>query len=72
MSYARNTKVVREYLHGGDEGLSELWHHDAPQQDVFMRRLYEVVVDLEVDLDTGETRIIAVDGWTRTEDSVFS
>jgi hypothetical protein len=42
--------------------MSDLWDHDAKQQEVYHYSLYEVAVDLEVDLDTGESRIVAVDG----------
>lgn len=57
------TIMVTEYLgHGGREEHSELWDPDAPQQEIWHYSLYEVALDLEVDLDTGKSRIVAVDG----------
>ena len=57
-----NTKIVTRYLHGEEDQLSDLWDYDAPQQDVYHYSLYEVAIDLEVDLDTGKSRIISVNG----------
>ena len=57
-----NTVIVTRYLHGEDDELSDLWEPDAEQQEVYHYSLYEVRVDLEVDLDTGKSRIFAVDG----------
>jgi hypothetical protein len=55
-------QTVKRYLHGGDDVLSDLWAPEAPQQDVYHYSLYEVEIDLEVDLDTGKSRIVGVDG----------
>lgn len=58
-----NTKIVKRYLHGQEDEWSELWPVDtAEQQNVYHYSLYEVAIDLEVDLDTGKSRIVAVDG----------
>ena len=57
-----NTVLVKRYLHGSDDELSDLWHPDDPRQETYAYALYEVQVDLEVDLDTGKSRIIAIDG----------
>jgi len=57
-----NTRIVTRYLHGDSDELSDLWDYDAPQQDKYHYALYEVMVDLEVDMDTGESKIVAVDG----------
>ena len=56
-----NTTIVTRYLYSEEDELSPLWDYDAPQQDVYHYSLYEVKIDLEVDLDTGQSRIIAVD-----------
>ena len=56
-----NTKIVKRYLHGQEEDLSDLWPLDAKQQNAYSYSLYEVEVDLEVDLDTGKSRIVAID-----------
>lgn len=56
------TVLVRRYLHGEEDSLSDLWDYDAEQQDVYHYSLYEVAVDLEVDLATGKSRIVKVDG----------
>jgi hypothetical protein len=55
-------KTVTRYLSGEEDELSNLWPYDAPQQDVYCGSLYEVRIDLEVDMDTGKSRIVAVDG----------
>lgn len=57
-----NTKIVTEYLHGERDEHSELWSVDAEQQNVFRYALYEVAIGLEVDMDTGKSRIVSVDG----------
>lgn len=58
---SRKVRVIR-YLHGEDDELSDLWEPDAPQQKNYHYALYEVAVELEVDLDTGKSRVVAVDG----------
>ena len=65
------TKVVRRYLHHeSDEYPTDLWpmgegggprDEDMPQHERFHYALYEVAVDLEVDLTTGKSRILRVD-----------
>lgn len=57
-----NTRIIKRYLHGSNDELSDLWDYEAPQQDIFGYALYEVAIDLEVDMDTGKSRIVAVDG----------
>ena len=57
-----NVITVKRYLHGEEEMVRDLWPYDAPQQDVYHYSLYEVAIDLEVDLDTGKSRIVGVDG----------
>lgn len=60
-----NTTVITEYVHGGPEAndeCSDLWPPEAPQQAVFHNLLYEEPVKVEVDLDTGKTRILAFAG----------
>jgi hypothetical protein len=56
------TQIVTEYLHGENDELSELWPPDAPQQEKFHYALYEVEVYLEVDMETGKSRIVSVNG----------
>jgi hypothetical protein len=58
----RSTKLVTRYLHNDNEELSDLWKPEDHQQEMYRYSLYEVKIDLEVDLDTGESRICAVDG----------
>jgi hypothetical protein len=67
-----NTVVIKRYLHGEEDSLSDLWPYDAPQQDVYHYSLYEVAIDLEVDLDTGQSRIIKVDGMPLVSYKAFS
>lgn len=62
------TKIVTRYVHDEDDELSDLWPLDAPQQDVYHYALTEVRIDLEVDMETGLSRIIRVDG-RRVEDA---
>lgn len=62
MAKWEDTKVITRYLHGQEDELSELWDYDAPQQDVYHYSLYEVRIELEVDMPTGESRILTVDG----------
>jgi hypothetical protein len=57
-----NVVRVTRYLHGESDGLSGLWEPDAKQQEVYHYSLYEVMVELDVDLDTGKSRIATVDG----------
>lgn len=57
-----STTVVTRYLHEDEDQLSDLWDYEAPQQDVYHYSLYEVRIDLEVDMDTGKSRIVKVDG----------
>lgn len=57
-----NTCRVTRYLHANNDGYSDLWDLDAPQQSVYGYALYEISVTLEVDLDTGHARIVAIDG----------
>ena len=66
-----NTKIITRYLHSNEEELSELWPADAEQQKTYGYSLYEVGFDLEVDLDTGKSRIIAVDGVELKEKGRF-
>lgn len=61
-SMPRNTTLVKRYLHGQSDELSDLWDYEAPQQDVYHYSLYEVAIELEVDLDTGKSRIVSVNG----------
>lgn len=57
-----NTRIIRRFLHDENEELSDLWEPDAPQQEVYHYSLYEVAIDLEVNMDTGGSRIVAVNG----------
>lgn len=67
----QNTRIVKEYLHGDNDELSDLWDHDARQQEKYHYALYEVGIDLEVDMDTGESRIVAVDGIKLTRPGMW-
>lgn len=58
----RNTKIVKEFVHRSGEEQSDLWEPDAEQQYMYYYALYEICIELEVDLDTGKSRIVAVDG----------
>lgn len=62
MATWEDTKIVTRYLHGEEDSLSDLWDYEAPQQDVYHYSLYEVKIELEVDMPTGESRIVTVDG----------
>jgi hypothetical protein len=66
------TKVVTRYLHGNNDELSDLWDVEAPQQEVYDNALYEVEIALEVDLDTGQSRIIRVDGMPLKSLAIFT
>ncbi len=60
-----NTVNHSLYVHGGGESTdeySELWDYEAEQQETFHYAGYEEVIDLEVDLDTGEWRYIGLNG----------
>jgi len=58
-----NTTIIKDYIgYGGREETSDLWREDAIQQKKFHYSLYEIEVTQEVDLDTGESRITAIDG----------
>lgn len=61
-----NTKIVKRYLRASNDDLSDLWDYEAPQQEAYHYSLYEVEIDLEVDMDTGKSRIVAVDGVALT------
>lgn len=67
-----NVKKVTKYLYGDSDELSELWDYEAPQQDVFHYALYEVTIELEVDLDTGRSRIATVNGVELASKGEFS
>jgi hypothetical protein len=67
-----NTRIVTRYLHGEEDSLSDLWDYEAPQQNVYHYSLYEVTIELEVDLDTGKSRIHTVNGCALEEDHEFS
>lgn len=51
------TKIVKRYLRANNDELSDFWDWHANHGS-----LYEVVIDLEVDMYTGKSRIVAVDG----------
>ena len=55
-------KIVKRYLHDESDEYSDLWPIDAPQQKKYHYALYEVAIDLEVDMDTGDSKIVRVDG----------
>ena len=66
-----HTVLVTRYLHGEEDEYSDLWPNpgeedSTPQteaaQDEYHYSLYEVRIDLEVDLRTGKSAIVAVDG----------
>lgn len=69
-----STKIVTRYLHENSDEYSGLWPMpgaDATDEDwrkfdereeLFGRQLYEVRFDLEVDMETGESKIVRVDG----------
>lgn len=61
------TRLVRRYLHDNSDELSDLWDYEASQQDVYHYALYEVSVDLEVEMETGRSRIMAVNGIPLTD-----
>lgn len=54
--------TVKRYLHSEEDQFSDLWSPQAPQQEVYHYALYEVCIELEVDLETGKSRIVGVDG----------
>lgn len=57
--------IIRRYLHDEQEEYSSLWPIDAEhedQQEEYHYALYEVAIDLKVDLKTGKGVIVAVDG----------
>lgn len=56
--------IVTRYLHASKEEArqDELWPREAKQWENYLYSLYEVKIDLEVDVDTGKSRIVAVDG----------
>jgi hypothetical protein len=62
-----NVKRVIRYVHDEEDSLSDLWDADAEQQETYHYSLYEVRVDLDVDLDTGKSRIAAVNGIALSE-----
>lgn len=64
-------KVIKMYLHSSKEGNADTWlknfcdgdydrYEEVP--DNFRYALYEVEFDVEVDMKTGDTKIIAVNG----------
>lgn len=65
------TKIVRRYLHDESDLLSPLWASDAPQQEIYAYALYEVAVDLEVDMESGRSRIVAVDNKSLADPGPF-
>ena len=58
----KTTKRVVRYLHDDSDELSELWPPEAPQQEVYAYALYEVMIELDVNMKTGQSTIVAVDG----------
>lgn len=60
------TKVIKYYLHGDKDTNWELGERIGLTEEAirnhFRGACYEVEVDLEVDMLTGESKIIAVDG----------
>jgi len=54
--------IVTRYLHGNNEGMEDLWNNDDPQQERARYWLYEIDLQLDVDLKTGEAKIISVSG----------
>jgi hypothetical protein len=66
-----NIVKVTRYVHDEEDELSSLWPYDAPQQDVYHYALYETQIDLEVDLDSGKNRIVAVNGRLITDPGDF-
>lgn len=52
----KTNKRFKKYLHGQTDEYSEFWDVDAEQQQKFHYAFYEVELDCEVDLDTGEVR----------------
>jgi hypothetical protein len=65
------TTTIKRYLHGRQDGLCDLWKPEAKQQKNYHYALYEVAIDLEGDLDTGKSRILAVDGIDLVEPGEF-
>lgn len=55
---------VTRYLSGEEDELSELWAYEAPQQDVYARTLNEVRIELEVNLETGNAEIVAINKFS--------
>lgn len=56
----RDIRAFTEYVHDEDDEYSDLWPTDAKQHEKFHYRLYETEFGMEVDMKTGETRIISV------------
>lgn len=57
------TTIIKDFIgYGGRDEHSDLWPDDAPQQRQFHYSLYEIEIGLEVDLDTGKSRIVTVEG----------
>ncbi len=67
------TRRVTRYLHASDDDQLDLslWPVDAPQHDVYHYSLYEVQVELEVEMETGKSRIVAVNGVELVEPAPF-
>lgn len=61
------TQMIKMHLHGSKENSSwyaennNLVFSNEDARTTFLYALYEVAFDVEVDLDTGNTRIITVD-----------
>lgn len=60
-------KMIEMYLHGSKEAswqLAEEMGLSETASKNFAYALYEVKLDVELDTETGDTRIVAVDGRT--------
>lgn len=55
-------QAITRYVHNNDDELSSLWPPDAKQQGTYHYTLYEVSLEGEVDLDTGDFYIQKVNG----------
>ena len=64
-----NTVTKTYYVHGQpyDDEYAPFWPNDDERQNVIHYLLYEEPVEVEVDLDTGKTRILGFAGKALVE-----
>lgn len=57
-----NTTIQQRYISGDSDEMNPLWDSEHPAQEVAHYALYEDVVDIEFDLDTGHYRYVGFAG----------